>query len=153
MYSSDDQYVLNFFLTVEPAPGVDSEGLEVAKDCLTEVFRPHQLPESERPEPNILLNIFSSQESSTEDEAKTSHSEEAKTTSSAQNHVISDVPGTSKVQVCALSFTYREMIVTPPAICAIVFTFDWSGSLFNLFVLYNIIGLRSPVGGGGVSEC
>ncbi|XP_010692405.2 uncharacterized protein LOC104905524 [Beta vulgaris subsp. vulgaris] len=89
---------LDFINSVEPAPGVDSEGLEVAKDCLTEVFRPHQLPESERPEPNILLNIFSSQESSTENEAKTSHSEEAKTTSSAQNHVISDVPGTSKVQ-------------------------------------------------------
>ncbi|KNA18705.1 hypothetical protein SOVF_068350 [Spinacia oleracea] len=38
---------------VEPAPGVDLESLEVAKDCLTEVFKLHLLPESERPEPKL----------------------------------------------------------------------------------------------------
>ncbi|KNA17865.1 hypothetical protein SOVF_076070 [Spinacia oleracea] len=76
---------LDFLDSVEPAPGVDLEGLEVAKDCLTEVFRLHLLPESERPEPNLLLNIFSS-------------SEEARPGSSAQNNASGDFSGTSRNQ-------------------------------------------------------
>ncbi|KAL2904200.1 hypothetical protein RDABS01_002910 [Bienertia sinuspersici] len=89
---------LDFLDSVEPAPGVDPEGLEVARDCLTEVFRLHQLSESERPEPNQLINFFSSQEKNTECEATTSHNEEARTGPSTQNHVAGDFSGASNVQ-------------------------------------------------------
>ncbi|XP_021759748.1 uncharacterized protein LOC110724631 [Chenopodium quinoa] len=89
---------LDFLDSVEPAPGVDLEGLEVAKDCLTEVFRLHQLPESEQPEPNLLLNIFSSRERDTESEVRISRSEEAQPGPSAENHATGDVSGTSKNQ-------------------------------------------------------
>ncbi|KAL2939246.1 Gametogenetin-binding protein 2 [Bienertia sinuspersici] len=84
---------LDFLDSVEPAPGVDPEGLEVARDCLTEVFRLHQLSESERPEPNQLINIFSSLEKNTECEATTSHNDEAQTGPSTQNYVAGDFSG------------------------------------------------------------
>ncbi|XP_057531760.1 small glutamine-rich tetratricopeptide repeat-containing protein 2 isoform X1 [Amaranthus tricolor] len=89
---------LDFLHSVDPAPGVDHEGLEVAKDCLTEVFGLHQLPETEQPEPNLLLNIFSSENESPETEPKTSHNEEAQTGPSTQNSATGDLPGTSKVK-------------------------------------------------------
>lgn len=88
---------LDFLDSVEPAPDVDLEGLEVARDCLTEVFRLHQLPESERPEPNLLINTFCSQERSVDSEVKTNHNE-AQTGPSSQNCATGDYSGTSKDQ-------------------------------------------------------
>lgn len=51
--------------TVEPAPGVDLEGLEVAKDCLTEVFNLNSSSVDDDPiKPDSLVDIFSSLEAS-----------------------------------------------------------------------------------------
>lgn len=88
---------LDFLDSVEPAPGVDLEGLEVAKDCLAEVFRLSELPTSELPEPNLLVNIFSSQES-TENEVKSTHSEELHDGPSARSSADDGPSGTSKFQ-------------------------------------------------------
>ncbi|KAJ8450285.1 hypothetical protein Cgig2_004742 [Carnegiea gigantea] len=88
---------LNFLDSVQPAPGVDLEGLEVAKDCLAEVFRLSELPTRELPEPNLLVNIFSSQES-TENEVKSTHSEELHDGPSACSSADDGPSGTSKVQ-------------------------------------------------------
>ncbi|KAH9615901.1 hypothetical protein KSS87_004579 [Heliosperma pusillum] len=60
------QSFLDFLHSVEPAPGIDLEGLEVAKDCLAEVFKLDQLSATQHPEPNLLLNIFRSQGTTTE---------------------------------------------------------------------------------------
>jgi len=95
--------------TVEPAPGVDLEGLEVAKDCLAEVFSLSELPTSDRPEPNLLVNIFSSQEG-TQNEAKSTHSEELHGGRSEHSSVDDGPSGASKVQVF-LSVIYLQRMI------------------------------------------
>ncbi|KAJ8762942.1 hypothetical protein K2173_023071 [Erythroxylum novogranatense] len=50
---------LDFLNSVEPATGVDSEGLEVAKECLTEAFRLNLPPSpDDSVEPGLLATIF-----------------------------------------------------------------------------------------------
>ncbi|KAJ0087060.1 hypothetical protein Patl1_08374 [Pistacia atlantica] len=51
---------LHFLDSVEPAPGVDTEGLEVVKECLTEVFKLHSHPVEAQSKPESLIHIFSS---------------------------------------------------------------------------------------------
>ncbi|XP_020588573.1 small glutamine-rich tetratricopeptide repeat-containing protein 2 isoform X2 [Phalaenopsis equestris] len=51
---------LDFLKSVEPAPGVDLEGLDVAKDCLEEVFKLNQAAREIVPESGLLINLFSS---------------------------------------------------------------------------------------------
>ncbi|KAJ8551200.1 hypothetical protein K7X08_000570 [Anisodus acutangulus] len=51
---------LRFLDSVEPAPGVDDEGLEVAKQCLSEAFRID--PSSYASSSDSLVDIFSSRE-------------------------------------------------------------------------------------------
>lgn len=58
--------------TVEPAPGVDVEGLEVARECLTEVFKLHSFPRDDRAKSDSLVDIFKSLESNKQCEASKS---------------------------------------------------------------------------------
>ncbi|MCE2055494.1 hypothetical protein HAX54_042736 [Datura stramonium] len=51
---------LHFLDSVEPVPGVDDEGLEVAKQCLSEAFKID--PSSYASSSDSLVDIFSSQE-------------------------------------------------------------------------------------------
>ncbi|POO00117.1 N-terminal acetyltransferase A, auxiliary subunit [Trema orientale] len=51
---------LDFLSSVEPAPGVDYEGLEVARECLEEVFKLDSFPNDEQTKPDSLVDIFSS---------------------------------------------------------------------------------------------
>ncbi|XP_022773252.1 small glutamine-rich tetratricopeptide repeat-containing protein-like isoform X2 [Durio zibethinus] len=54
---------LDFLNSVEPAPGVDIEGLEVARECLAEVFKLDSASINDV-KPDVLVDIFSSFEAS-----------------------------------------------------------------------------------------
>ncbi|KAG6608061.1 Small glutamine-rich tetratricopeptide repeat-containing protein beta, partial [Cucurbita argyrosperma subsp. sororia] len=54
---------LDFLNSVEPGPGVDVEGIEVAKQCLEQVFKVQSPAAGELAEFNSLVGIFSSPES------------------------------------------------------------------------------------------
>ncbi|KAG2701103.1 hypothetical protein I3760_06G029100 [Carya illinoinensis] len=78
------------FFKVEPAPGVDLEGLEVARECLTEAFKLDSSSVDDHIKPNLLVDLFHSLEANEHHEARTdtSHgtiSEDAPSLSSAQN--------------------------------------------------------------------
>ncbi|XP_043720595.1 small glutamine-rich tetratricopeptide repeat-containing protein isoform X2 [Telopea speciosissima] len=51
---------LDFLKSVEPTPGVDVEALEVATECLEEVFKPSQSSVDDRIEPDFLVTLFHS---------------------------------------------------------------------------------------------
>ncbi|KDP32796.1 hypothetical protein JCGZ_12088 [Jatropha curcas] len=53
---------LDFLNSVEPAPGVDLEGLEVARECLTEVFKLDSTSTSDCIKPGLLVDLFRSLE-------------------------------------------------------------------------------------------
>ncbi|KAL2520020.1 Tetratricopeptide repeat (TPR)-like superfamily protein [Forsythia ovata] len=53
---------LHFLNSVEPAPGVDSEALEVARECLTEVFKVDPSQVESQSNCDSLIDIFSSRE-------------------------------------------------------------------------------------------
>uniref|UniRef100_A0A5B7B9T9 Uncharacterized protein n=1 Tax=Davidia involucrata TaxID=16924 RepID=A0A5B7B9T9_DAVIN len=83
---------LDFLDSIEPAPGVDLEGLEVAKECLAEVFKINPSSVNSRPKPGLLVNIFSSGEASEQHEIKSDVSHEA---------FSADAPSTSSAQIAA----------------------------------------------------
>ncbi|KAL9268266.1 Small glutamine-rich tetratricopeptide repeat-containing protein [Drosera capensis] len=68
---------------VDTRPDVDVEALEVAKDCLREVFRLDQCIGDDLPEPNLLVNAVTSQQVKQTGDVK-GHREEANA-ASAQN--------------------------------------------------------------------
>ncbi|KAJ4965650.1 hypothetical protein NE237_017499 [Protea cynaroides] len=51
---------LDFLKSVEPTPGVDVEALEVAKECLEEVFKVNQSSVDDRTEAGFLVSLFHS---------------------------------------------------------------------------------------------
>lgn len=53
---------LDFLKSVEPAPGVDLEGLDVARECLEEVFKLNQSSIDDGIEPGVLIDLFTSHE-------------------------------------------------------------------------------------------
>ncbi|KAI9200833.1 hypothetical protein LWI28_013864 [Acer negundo] len=55
---------LDFLNSVEPAPGVDLEGLEVARECLTEVFKLDSPSSDAETKPDSLIDIYKSLEAS-----------------------------------------------------------------------------------------
>ncbi|KAI9106712.1 hypothetical protein K1719_022240 [Acacia pycnantha] len=63
---------LDFLNSVEPAPGADVEGLEVARECLTEVFKLNTSPTDVHAKSVSLVDIFKSLESSKQCEASQS---------------------------------------------------------------------------------
>ncbi|XP_058190111.1 uncharacterized protein LOC131307559 [Rhododendron vialii] len=67
---------LDFLDSVEPAPGVDLEGLEVAKECLSEVFKIDPSSVGHRTDSDLLVNLFSSREASEKQEHKSDLSRE-----------------------------------------------------------------------------
>ncbi|XP_057974136.1 small glutamine-rich tetratricopeptide repeat-containing protein 2 isoform X2 [Malania oleifera] len=86
---------LTFLDSVKPAPGVDLEGLEVARECLTEVFKLEPSSVDDRADADLLVNMFSSLEGSRQSEIRSdiSHtgvSVDAPSTSSPKNAVDSD---------------------------------------------------------------
>uniref|UniRef100_A0A2C9U2Z5 Uncharacterized protein n=1 Tax=Manihot esculenta TaxID=3983 RepID=A0A2C9U2Z5_MANES len=51
---------LDFLDSVEPAPGVDLEGLEVVRECLTEVFNIDSSPTEDCIQPGLVVDLFRS---------------------------------------------------------------------------------------------
>ncbi|XVF64577.1 hypothetical protein PTKIN_Ptkin09bG0179900 [Pterospermum kingtungense] len=60
---------LDFLNSVEPAPGVDIEGLEVARECLAEVFKLDSASINDVT-PDVLVDIFRSLEASEDQKIK-----------------------------------------------------------------------------------
>ncbi|KAK8580246.1 hypothetical protein V6N13_143363 [Hibiscus sabdariffa] len=60
---------LYFLDSVEPAPGVDLEGLEVARECLAEVFKLNSASVNDA-KPDVLIDIFSSLDASEDNKDK-----------------------------------------------------------------------------------
>lgn len=78
--------------TVEPAPGVDLEGLEVAKECLSEVFKIDPSSVDRQADSDLLVNLFSSREASEKQEHKSDLSRET---------VSADGPSTSSAEMAS----------------------------------------------------
>ncbi|KAI4337813.1 hypothetical protein L6164_016185 [Bauhinia variegata] len=82
---------LNFLDSVEPVPGVDLEGLEVSKECLTEIFKLDKYPVDDDARCDSLVNIFKSLEANKQSETTKSvigvqaNSVDASSSLSAQN--------------------------------------------------------------------
>ncbi|XP_020238249.1 uncharacterized protein LOC109817422 [Cajanus cajan] len=54
---------LHFLNSVEPGPGIDAEGIEVARDCLTEAFKLNSSPVAgDTVKTDSLIDIFKSLE-------------------------------------------------------------------------------------------
>jgi len=51
---------IDFLNSVEAAPGVDTEGLEVATECLVDVFRLGTRSGDEQVQPRLLIDLFTS---------------------------------------------------------------------------------------------
>ncbi|KAK8642855.1 hypothetical protein V6N13_012183 [Hibiscus sabdariffa] len=60
---------LDFLDSVEPAPGVDLEGLEVARECLAEAFKLNSASINDA-KPDVLIDIFSSLDGSEDKKVK-----------------------------------------------------------------------------------
>lgn len=58
------------YRTVQPAPGVDLEGLDVARECLEEVFKLNSYSSDDEIRPGMLIDLFSSMESGTQCKGK-----------------------------------------------------------------------------------
>lgn len=51
---------IDFLNSVEPAPGVDTEGIEVATECLVDVFKLGTRSGDEQLQPHLLIDLFKS---------------------------------------------------------------------------------------------
>ncbi|CAM0901478.1 unnamed protein product [Alopecurus aequalis] len=58
---------LDFLNSVELAPGADPEAIEVAKDCLESIFSINSSSTSERVQPGLLLELFTSLQANEQD--------------------------------------------------------------------------------------
>ncbi|XP_073143240.1 uncharacterized protein [Henckelia pumila] len=76
---------LRFLHSVEPSPGVDSESLEVARDCLAEVFKIDSSTLCNQPNCDSLIDIFSSREAIADCETDSAGISNGASTSSAKN--------------------------------------------------------------------
>ena len=101
-----------FSRTVEPAPGVDVEGLEVATECLTEAFKLDSSSVNDHTNPDSLVDIFRSLERTENQEIITDSahgaiSGDAPSSSSAQNAANAKLTEVSNSLVCSSSFVYK----------------------------------------------
>ncbi|KAK4429653.1 Small glutamine-rich tetratricopeptide repeat-containing protein [Sesamum alatum] len=76
---------LQFLNSVEPSAGVDSEALDVAKECLAEVFKIDQSSLHSQPNCDSLIDIFSSREAIARQAVDSERSFGAPTSSSGKN--------------------------------------------------------------------
>ncbi|KAK9002742.1 hypothetical protein V6N11_060323 [Hibiscus sabdariffa] len=71
----DDWFYLKIINVVEPTPGVDIEGLEVARECLAEAFKLDSTSINDA-KPDVLIDIFSSLDGSEDKKVKSDLSHE-----------------------------------------------------------------------------
>ncbi|XWS23747.1 hypothetical protein CRYUN_Cryun28dG0041700 [Craigia yunnanensis] len=86
LFKINSEGVLLKNLNVEPAPGVDLEGLDVARECLTEVFKLDSACINDV-KPDVLVDMFSSLEASEDQKIKSdlSHWENSDNTSGSSS--------------------------------------------------------------------
>lgn len=80
---------LHFLNQVEPSPGVDAEGIEVARECLVEAFKINNSA-SVTGEPDSLIDIFKSFDANKQCERSRLDSMKASSSVSAQNAAAAD---------------------------------------------------------------
>ena len=106
--------VATCLLIVEPAPGVDLEGLEVARECLTEVFKLDSPSADGQRKPDSLIDIFNSLQAS---DALGIKSDNAHSSSSAQNM---DAKFSEASKSMVLAFSVLSFIFFFFLLCAFV---------------------------------
>nr|DAD24601.1 TPA_asm: hypothetical protein HUJ06_026065 [Nelumbo nucifera] len=92
---------LDFLKSVEPAPGVDLEGLEVVRECLEEAFKLNPSSTDDQIQPGLLVNLFNSMDENKHLEFKLDQDHSAipldtPSTSSAPNAADVHIPEASK---------------------------------------------------------
>uniref|UniRef100_A0A804MD06 Uncharacterized protein n=1 Tax=Zea mays TaxID=4577 RepID=A0A804MD06_MAIZE len=83
---------LDFLNSVELAPGVDPEALEVAKDCLESIFSVNSTATGDAIQPGLLFELFASLEANERDQAR------AALLSQSVSNKPSQTAGTSNVE-------------------------------------------------------
>lgn len=76
---------VDFLDSVQPAPDVDIEGLDVAKDCLEEVFKLNTFSSDDVIKPGMLVDLFSSVESGEQQKENSDLSHSRENTASANS--------------------------------------------------------------------
>ncbi|KAI8002401.1 Small glutamine-rich tetratricopeptide repeat-containing protein beta [Camellia lanceoleosa] len=93
---------LDFLNSVEPAPGVDLEGLEVAKECLAEVFKIDPSSVDNRAKSDLLINVFNSWEANEKQEHKSDLSKKQEHKSDLTHEAsLADAPSTSSAEIAS----------------------------------------------------
>ncbi|PSS19914.1 Small glutamine-rich tetratricopeptide repeat-containing protein [Actinidia chinensis var. chinensis] len=92
---------LDFLNSVEPAPGVDLEGLEVAKECLAEVFGIDPSSTDGWEKSDLLVDLFDSREASEKQEHKSVLCHET---------LSADVPSTSSVEIASAALEASQTL-------------------------------------------
>ncbi|CAD6261583.1 unnamed protein product [Miscanthus lutarioriparius] len=82
---------LDFLNSVELAPGVDAEALEVAKDCLESIFSVNSSATCEAIQPGLLLELFASLEANERDWARAALLSQSVSNKPSQNAGTSNV--------------------------------------------------------------
>ncbi|XP_022768184.1 small glutamine-rich tetratricopeptide repeat-containing protein-like [Durio zibethinus] len=88
---------LDFISSVEPAPGVDLEGLEVARECLTEVFKLDSASINDV-KPDVLVDIFSSLEACEDQKIKSDSSHRGTSESAPGSSSFHDVRSANSLE-------------------------------------------------------
>ncbi|GFS40096.1 hypothetical protein Acr_00g0066710 [Actinidia rufa] len=87
---------------VEPAPGVDLEGLEVAKECLAEVFEIDPSSTDGWEKSDLLVDLFDSREASEKQKYKSVLCHET---------LSADVPSTSSAEIASAALEASQTLV------------------------------------------
>ncbi|KAG8378270.1 hypothetical protein BUALT_Bualt08G0120100 [Buddleja alternifolia] len=87
---------LQFLNSVEPSAGVDSEALDVAKECLAEVFKVDQSSLGSQPNSDSLIDIFGSREANAPHVVDNGGVSDAATTSLGKNVEVLEDSRTSR---------------------------------------------------------
>lgn len=80
-----NSFLIGFYGVVEPSPGVDAEGIEVARECLVEAFKINSSSGSD--EPDSLIDIFKSFDANKQCKVSREDSLKASSSLSGQNAV------------------------------------------------------------------
>ncbi|XP_021284956.1 small glutamine-rich tetratricopeptide repeat-containing protein [Herrania umbratica] len=92
---------LDFLNSVEPAPGVDLEGLEVARECLTEVFKLDSTSAKDV-KPDVLVDLFSSLEASEDQKIKSDLSHRRSSDNAPSSSYAHDVTSNNSLKASEL---------------------------------------------------
>ncbi|KAL0351488.1 UNVERIFIED_CONTAM: Small glutamine-rich tetratricopeptide repeat-containing protein beta [Sesamum calycinum] len=99
---------LQFLNSVEPSEGVDSEALDVAKECLAEVFKIDQSSLHSQPNCDSLIDIFSSRKAIARQAVDSERSSGAPPSSSGKNAEEMQIAGCQTFDQKILAETFKS---------------------------------------------